>query len=49
MECLHRFCRDCIDKSMRLGYGLLGYLCHLSWCHFSKVLQSKESEILCVI
>ncbi|AQK66918.1 Putative E3 ubiquitin-protein ligase RING1a, partial [Zea mays] len=19
MECLHRFCRDCIDKSMRLG------------------------------
>lgn len=21
MECLHRFCRDCIDKSMRLGYG----------------------------
>ncbi|OEL23518.1 putative E3 ubiquitin-protein ligase RING1a [Dichanthelium oligosanthes] len=20
MECLHRFCRDCIDKSMRLGY-----------------------------
>lgn len=20
MECLHRFCRECIDKSMRLGY-----------------------------
>jgi len=19
MECLHRFCRECIDKSMRLG------------------------------
>ncbi|KAM0830854.1 hypothetical protein ACQ4PT_065940 [Festuca glaucescens] len=22
MECLHRFCRDCIDKSMRLGYDV---------------------------
>lgn len=22
MECLHRFCRECIDKSMRLGYVL---------------------------
>jgi hypothetical protein len=25
MECLHRFCRDCIDKSMRLGYGAICY------------------------
>lgn len=23
MECLHRFCRDCIDKSMRLRYGIV--------------------------
>lgn len=22
MECLHRFCRECIDKSMRLGFVL---------------------------
>lgn len=22
MECLHRFCRECIDKSMRLGYAI---------------------------
>ncbi|PKI51326.1 hypothetical protein CRG98_028273 [Punica granatum] len=22
MDCLHRFCRECIDKSMRLGYEL---------------------------
>ncbi|MQM09879.1 hypothetical protein Taro_042759 [Colocasia esculenta] len=22
MECLHRFCRECIDKSMRLGFHL---------------------------
>ncbi|RWW21944.1 hypothetical protein GW17_00013878 [Ensete ventricosum] len=26
MECLHRFCRACIDKSMRLGYGARHYL-----------------------
>ncbi|EEF44399.1 ring finger protein, putative [Ricinus communis] len=28
MECLHRFCRECIDKSMRLGYvrKILSYL-----------------------
>jgi hypothetical protein len=30
MECLHRFCRDCIDKSMRLGYGPICYLSKMS-------------------
>uniref|UniRef100_A0A6N2KYK0 RING-type domain-containing protein n=1 Tax=Salix viminalis TaxID=40686 RepID=A0A6N2KYK0_SALVM len=26
MECLHRFCRECIDKSMRLGALLAAHI-----------------------
>ena len=34
MECLHRFCRDCIDKSMRLGYGAKH---HISFCFLKEM------------
>jgi hypothetical protein len=41
MECLHRFCRDCIDKSMRLGYAPLCYLSAI----FVSVSSLKEVYI----